>query len=67
MKKDLQVPALGIAGWAINGEIALSAVPPAVDTAGKQIASGLLVSTAMQVGWSRLASFTKSKPATADF
>ena len=30
-----QVPALDIAGWAIDGEIALSAVLPTVDTADK--------------------------------
>ena len=37
-----QVPALDIAGWAIDGEIALSAVLPTVDTADKQIASGIV-------------------------
>lgn len=37
-----QVPALDIAGWAIDGEIALSAVLPAVETADKQIASGIV-------------------------
>ena len=41
-KKDLQVPALDIAGWAIDGEIALSAVLPTVETADKQIASGIV-------------------------
>ena len=37
-----QVPVLDIAGCAIDGEIALSAVLPAVDTADKQIASGIV-------------------------
>jgi hypothetical protein len=37
-----QVPALDIAGWAIDGEIALSAVLPTVETADKQIASGIV-------------------------
>ncbi|MFN0194479.1 MAG: hypothetical protein ACKVP5_21320 [Aestuariivirga sp.] len=37
-----QVPALDIAGWAIDGEIALSAVLPTVDTADKQVASGIV-------------------------
>ena len=37
-----QVPALDIAGWAIDGEIALSTVLPTVETADKQIASGIV-------------------------
>ena len=37
-----QVTSLDIAGWAIDGEISLSAVLPAVDTADKQIASGIV-------------------------
>jgi hypothetical protein len=37
-----QVPALNIAGWAIDGEIALSAVLPTVETVNKQIASGIV-------------------------
>jgi hypothetical protein len=37
-----QVPALDIASWAIGGEIALSAVLPTVETADKQIASGIV-------------------------
>jgi hypothetical protein len=37
-----QVPVLDIAGWAIDGEIALSAVLPTVETADKQIASGIV-------------------------
>lgn len=37
-----QIPALDIAGWAIDGEIALSAVLPTVETADKQIASGIV-------------------------
>lgn len=37
-----QVPAFDIAGCAIDGEIALSAVLPAVETADKQIASGIV-------------------------
>lgn len=37
-----QVAPLDIAGWAIDGEIALSAVLPTVDTADKQIASGIV-------------------------
>ena len=37
-----QVPALDIAGWAIDGEIALSAVLPTVETTDKQIASGIV-------------------------
>lgn len=37
-----QVPALDIAGWAIDGEIALSAVLPTVETADKRIASGIV-------------------------
>lgn len=35
-----QVPALDIAGWVIDGEIALSALLPTVEIADKQIASG---------------------------
>lgn len=34
-----QVPALDIAGWAIDGEISLSALLPTVETSDKQIAS----------------------------
>jgi hypothetical protein len=41
-----QIPALGIAGWTIDGKIALSAVLPTVYTADKQIASGIRGSTA---------------------
>jgi hypothetical protein len=37
-----QIPALDIAGWAIDGEIALSALLPTVETADKQIASGIV-------------------------
>jgi hypothetical protein len=37
-----QVTSLDIAGWAIDGEISLSAVLPAVDTADKQVASGIV-------------------------
>lgn len=37
-----QVPALDIAGWAIDGEIALSALLPTVETADKQVASGIV-------------------------
>lgn len=37
-----QVPALDIAGWAIDGEIALSALLPTFETADKQIASGIV-------------------------
>jgi hypothetical protein len=37
-----QVAPLDIAGWAIDGEIALFAVLPTVDTADKQIASGIV-------------------------
>lgn len=37
-----QVAPLDIAAWAIDGEIALSAVLPAVETADKQIASGIV-------------------------
>jgi len=42
LKKDLQVPALDIAGWAIDGDIAPSAVLPTADTAEKLIASGIV-------------------------
>jgi len=37
-----QVTPLDIAGWAIDGEISLSAVLPTVDTTDKQIASGIV-------------------------
>ena len=37
-----QVTSLDIAGWAIDGEISLSAVLPAVDTADKQVTSGIV-------------------------
>jgi hypothetical protein len=37
-----QVTALDIAGWAIDGEISLSALLPTVETAGQQIASGIV-------------------------
>lgn len=37
-----QVAPLDIAAWAIDGEIALSAVLPAVETVDKQIASGIV-------------------------
>lgn len=37
-----QVTPLDIAGWAIDGEIALSAVLPTVETTDKQIASGIV-------------------------
>jgi hypothetical protein len=42
LKIDLQVRALDIAGWAIDGEIALSALLPTVESADKQIASGIV-------------------------
>ena len=37
-----QVPALDITGWAIDGEIALSALLPTIDTTDKQIALGIV-------------------------
>lgn len=37
-----QVTPLDIAGWAIDGQISLSAVLPTVETADKQIASGIV-------------------------
>ena len=37
-----QVTPMEIAGWAIDGEIALSAVLPTIDTTDKQIASGIV-------------------------
>lgn len=36
------IPAIAIAGWAMDGEIALSAVLPTVDAADKPIASGIV-------------------------
>src|SRR5581483_7657417 len=37
-----QVTSLDIAGWAIDGEISLSAVLPTIDTTDKQVASGIV-------------------------
>lgn len=37
-----QVTPLDIAGWAIDGQISLSAVMPTVETADKQVASGIV-------------------------